>query len=324
MRQPEICPLCLFKDDVKIGFDFDRHLYVCRCPVCGNFSISEFAVDDRILDAQDNKLAVARAVLSHQVRQATDAGRDWPELLEDWLIAFVANNPALPSIAQQASNVIRYVGDRIRLNGEELEDFPISFGSIVGSISRDFALKIARQLQKQGYLEAELAGGFDSPHELIDVDLTLAGWERYEAEQLGKLSSQYGFLALKFGDAVLDPLVDKVMKPAVKSIGYDLLDMRDVSRAGVIDNLLRMQIRDAAFVLVDLTHDNSGAYWEAGYAEGLGKPVLYICEKGKFEAAKTHFDTNHCTTILWHADEPDQFAGELIATLRRSLDLFTT
>ena len=68
-----------------------------------------------------------------------------------------------------------------------------------------------------------------------------------------------------------------------------------VARAGVIDKIMRTQIRDAAFVIVDLTHDNPGAYWEAGYAEGLGKPVIYICEKGKFEATKSHLDMNHCT-----------------------------
>ena len=42
--------------------------------------------------------------------------------------------------------------------------------------------------------------------------------------------------------------------------------MNDVSRAGVIDNIMRIEVRDAKFVLVDLTHDNNGAYWEAGYA----------------------------------------------------------
>ncbi len=85
---------------------------------------------------------------------------------------------------------------------------------------------------------------------------------------------------------------------------------------------MREQIRDAAFVIVDLTHDNSGAYWEAGYAEGLGKPVIYICEMAKFEAAQTHFDTNHCTTVIWSNDDRQKFELELIATLRRSLDLF--
>ena len=91
-------------------------------------------------------------------------------------------------------------------------------------------------------------------------------------------------------------------------------------RAGVIDNIMRIQIRDSAFVIADLTHDNYGAYWEAGYAEGLGKPVIYICEKTKFDEKKTHFDTNHCTTILWSEDDPEGFGKELIATLRRSLN----
>jgi len=128
---------------------------------------------------------------------------------------------------------------------------------------------------------------------------------------------------MKFGDPVLDPFVKDIVKPAVKGgIGYDLVDMRNVARAGIIDNIMRAQIRDAAFVIVDLTHDNSGAYWEAGYAEGLGKPVIYICEKSKFEDAKTHFDTNHCTTVLWSPEDMDSFSQELVATLRRSLNLF--
>ena len=127
---------------------------------------------------------------------------------------------------------------------------------------------------------------------------------------------------MQFGDSDLDPFVDNVVKPAVKKgTGYDLVDMRDVAQAGVIDNILRTQIRDAAFLIVDLTHDNPGAYWEAGYAEGLGKPVVYICEKAKFKAEPTHFDTNHCTTVLWSKADVGGFQQESIATLRRSLDL---
>ena len=98
--------------------------------------------------------------------------------------------------------------------------------------------------------------------------------------------------------------------------------MLDVAQAGIIDNLMRERIRDAKFLLVDLSHDNNGAYWEAGYAEGLGKPVIYICEQDKFKKAKTHFDTNHCTTVTWSLTETDHFEKELLATLRRSLKLF--
>ena len=69
-------------------------------------------------------------------------------------------------------------------------------------------------------------------------------------------------------------------------------------------------------------HDNSGAYFEAGFAEGAKIPVIYICEETKFNRDKTHFDTNHNTTVIWKTgDEPD-FCKNLIATIRRSLNLF--
>ena len=155
-----------------------------------------------------------------------------------------------------------------------------------------------------------------------DITLALDGWERYEAGKRGDFKGKYGFIAMQFGDSGLDDFVRDVVKPAVKNgTGYDLVDMRDVPRAGIIDDIMRVQIRDSAFVIADLTHDNRGAYWEAGYAEGLGKPVIYICEKTKFEDASTHFDTNHCTTVPWSRSDPDGFRRELIATLRRSLDL---
>ena len=161
------------------------------------------------------------------------------------------------------------------------------------------------------------------PPSMLHVNLTLDGWEKFEALKRGEISGNFGFIALQFDDPVLDPFVEDVVKPAVKKgINYDLVDMRDIARAGVIDNIMRTQIRDSAFAIVDLTHDNAGAYWEAGYAEGLGKPVVYICESTKFDAVKTHFDTNHCTTVIWSEDNPDQFKNDLIATLRRSLNLF--
>lgn len=80
---------------------------------------------------------------------------------------------------------------------------------------------------------------------------------------------------MQFNDPTLDAFVQDVVKPIVKQeIGYDLIDMRDIAQAGIIDNIMRIQIRNSAFVIADLTHDNLGAYWEAGYAEGLGKPVV--------------------------------------------------
>ena len=260
-----------------------------------------------------------RAVLSHHIRLLADAGREKEMWTTARLDSFFERDPRLPSPAQQATNIIRFLGDAVTSSGMPVETVPPSLSAKVGSPSNVFAINLLVELRDRGLVSAMVIPlGQEAPH-VQEVGLTLSGWELYESEKQGQIAGSYGFVALKFGDDVLDPLLWDHMKPAVRELGYELVDLRDVARAGVIDNLLRMQIRDAAFVLVDLTHENAGAYWEAGYAEGLGKPVLYLCERAKFEEKKTHFDTNHCTTVLWDVSDTDNFKAELVATIRRSL-----
>ena len=227
------------------------------------------------------------------------------------------------SPARQVMNLIRYIGDEVSKSGEPIREFSgASITSTIGAPSEKFATSLIEELCQLGTIKiAHTRATRGNPKSFLDVNLTFDGWERYETEKRGGFDGNYGFLAMQFGDAPLDAFVESVLKPAVKEgTGFDLFDMRDVPRAGIIDNIMRVQIRDAKFVVADLTHDNHGAYWEAGYAEGLGKPVIYICEKKKFEREGSHFDTNHCTTVLWSRDDEEAFRRELIATLRRSLD----
>lgn len=88
--------------------------------------------------------------------------------------------------------------------------------------------------------------------------------------------------------------------------------------AGLIDDHLRVEIKRARFLIADLTHANNGAYWEAGYAEGLGKTVIYTCEQQVFDdrAQGTHFDTNHHLTVKWNPENPDMAVESLKATIR--------
>lgn len=235
----------------------------------------------------------------------------------------------LPSPTVQVANLLRVIGNHQSETGEGYLVDGVTDAPLVGTFNVAlFDMLLAELLNRQ--LIRCLQAGVRRPNPRGDgvltgslFGLTLDGWERYEAELVGKVAGRYGFVAMKFGDERLEDLISKIVKPEVQAaIGFEVVDLRNVARAGVIDNIMREQIRDAAFVLVDLTHDNSGAYWEAGYAEGLGKPVIYLCERAKFDEAKTHFDTNHCTTVMWSEGEESHFAQELVATLRRSLNLF--
>jgi nucleoside 2-deoxyribosyltransferase len=104
----------------------------------------------------------------------------------------------------------------------------------------------------------------------------------------------------------------------VESVGYKLEVLRDRPAAGLIDNYLRSRLRLCKFVIADLTHANNGAYWEAGFAEGLGKPVIYTCERGVFDVNKTHFDTNHSQTVVWHSDDAQEAHKQLVACIQNT------
>ena len=72
-------------------------------------------------------------------------------------------------------------------------------------------------------------------------------------------------------------------------------------------------IRDSKFVVVDLTHQNNGAYFEEGYAMGLGKTVIQLCKK----STKLHFDIAQKNTIIWEREEdiPLRLKNRIDATI---------
>jgi hypothetical protein len=126
-------------------------------------------------------------------------------------------------------------------------------------------------------------------------------------------------MALKFGQATVDRMVEECARPAVSRTGFDLRILTDQQGAGLIDNQIRAALLSARFVISDLTHGSYGAYWEAGFGEGRGIPVIYTCEKSAWEENKSHFDTNHMATIIWDVADLKKAENALVAMIRATL-----
>lgn len=320
MSEKIICPIC--QNQHGLWGKFPR---LFRCETCGTFSIEEnLGIRlERPGYSDWNLTAVQRAVLAHEKHlwdlspsSKSDSGIQHLFRIDEGKLTRIKNNGRLPSRAQQAVNLIRFVGDEVTKTAQDVQELPKNIHVIIGDASLESTYRLATELVNENLLTSNV-GTIGFP--VSSVNLTLKGWEQYEAERRGRLRGDYGFLAMK-SDNTLDRFMKEVVKPTVEEeTGYELRDLRDASRAGLIDNIMVTAIRDARFVIVDLTHDNHGAYWEAGYAEGLGKPVIYICEREKFDNEGTHFDTNHYTTVLWSTADVLSFRQELTATLRRSL-----
>ncbi len=122
-------------------------------------------------------------------------------------------------------------------------------------------------------------------------------------------------MAMGYGNADVERAFAEFVK-AIKQTGFQLLRLDQKPKAGLIDLRMRVEIRSAKFLVADLTDENRGAYWESGFAEGLGKKVYYTCEASKFEKVKTHFDTEHLLTIKWSLDSMTRALDELKSAIR--------
>ena len=71
--------------------------------------------------------------------------------------------------------------------------------------------------------------------------------------------------------------------------------------------------------MADFTQDGDlargGVYYEAGFAQGLGLPVIFTCQKDCVE--KLHFDTNHYNHLVW--TEPEELRKMLSNRIVRVL-----
>jgi nucleoside 2-deoxyribosyltransferase len=147
----------------------------------------------------------------------------------------------------------------------------------------------------------------------------MEGWLRYELLKKGHVLSRKALMAMKFGDSELDQVVESCFRPAVSRAGFTLYTIIEDQPAGLIDDQLRVALRTSRFILADLTHGNNGAYWEAGFAEGLGRPVIYTCRETDWGLRSSHFDTNHLVTIIWETANLHRAGARLTTTIRATL-----
>lgn len=81
---------------------------------------------------------------------------------------------------------------------------------------------------------------------------------------------------------------------------------KDVYNENMIVHLFN-QIEACRFFVADFTTQNTGVYYEAGYARALGKTTIFTCRADDF--ANVHFDIQQIHFIIWK--DPDDLAQRL-------------
>jgi hypothetical protein len=256
-----------------------------------------------------------RPITSHIIRKLQRGG-ETPRI-DDKLLQTIWAEGKLPSPAQQADTLIQLIAERQAIPGQ-LEDFTSAeLAGLIGTGDKPNAVEgvdfVLRYLADNG-LVSFMPGSHG-----VSLRLNFAGWRRLEDIQRSTVDSITAFMAMKFGRELTDTLYLSYLKPAAKQAGFDLRRLDERPKPGLIDQRMEVELRTAKFVVAELTHGNRGAYWEAGFAHALGKPVFYLCDGTRFRRVGTHFDTNHHFTILWDKDDMAKAGDELKTAIRFAL-----
>lgn len=301
-----ICNICKLPDSIITTEDHD-YIKIVDCKRCGKYSISR--LDITLSDFSDvNKTSL----LSYWIRK--NQSKTLIRLDKD-IIKNILKNNSLPEPREQADNLLNWIANANKKPGSTIKMELNYLVAVVGACDLDNIKMITRHLIDLGMFDSFDTTAFENDSKLCAV-LSMKGWEKFHELQNPRLNGNVAFMAMEYRNDKLDELFNNVLRPAVKETGYTLKRLDDEPRAGIIDNQMRDEIRKAKFLIADLSTHNRGAYWEAGFAEGLGKKVIYICEITAF--GNIHFDTNHCMTVLFTWDDTTEFANKLKKAIRHT------
>lgn len=307
------CPLCRMALMREPRPDGDVVGYMCHN--CGVFRLSGSA---RAILEKGGFAPVELARISYGLRRL--GGNT---MLTSHLLESLPTDVQLPAAGTLRDNLLLHMGSELTGPGENMELWAPALRAWIGALSSTSVRWVIDQALSAQLVEGTpvrpLAG--DNEFRLLGATLTISGWARVDELRRSASGSRKGFIAMKFGDPQLDAVFREHFKPAVQQAGFDLTRLDDEPRAGLIDDRLRLEIRTSRFLIADLTHANSGAYWEAGFAEGLGRPVIYTCRKDVFDDPKTkpHFDANHYLTVVWDPADPAKATEQLKTVIRVTL-----
>lgn len=151
----------------------------------------------------------------------------------------------------------------------------------------------------------------ESPQEWCKIRLLPNGYKRVDELQKYSTHGRNALVAMQFGADTI-PLREAI-RSGISNAGYNAIFIDEVPYNDFITPELLKYIRDSKFVVVDLSHQNNGAYFEEGYAMGLGKPVIQLCKEG----VKLHFDIAQKNTIIWSTEDeiPERLSNRIKATI---------
>lgn len=332
------CPICGTKADIQHDYELSLNFY--GCPICGRYEFNRFHQKSQINvnhlasylcyhkfeynDIEYRYHTVLNKESCDKYKEEFDNGnivRGRPvhmdaDIIENWYPKTFSER--VDCILLFLNSCIKHIGQQITLNYQELLSALFvdrkeldNTGSWLNRNSDDCEHEIKYMLDyltRCSYIEYT-----DGPNEedCIDISLTPEGYARVDVLQKNTSYGRQVLVAMEFSDRTKQ--LREAIRKGIYDADYMAVFIDEVQHNELITPELLKHIRDSKFVVVDLTHQNNGAYFEEGYAMGLGKPVIQLCKKD----TKLHFDIAQKNTIIWETEDevPEKLTNRIKATI---------
>lgn len=284
----EICPIC--SGHAKSTVE-DRKEYI-DCPKCGKFGY------DRDYLFLNQCSEVPRHLLSGYVREYSERNNNYIFVTsdQDEIEIIKRQLPRDNDVLEKARKLLLAIERRTKYPGEMIEllwekDYPLAYSQNAKEF--DYYLKY---LKNKGFINDPMAR-HNSWYGLITVD----GWQAIESYKTPNAESEKVFVAMWF-DKETDSAYSNGIQPAIEAdCGYKPIRLDKKEYLGKVDDEIIAEIRESRFIVADFTGQRNGVYFEAGFAQGMGLPVIWTCHEGHVK--DLHFDTRQENHITWKTPE---------------------
>ncbi|WHT92348.1 hypothetical protein [Bacillus cereus] len=313
----EKCPVCS-NDVAAPQFVGGARAELYKCKDCGDFAISDLVRISLSGENRENTRKLSAVLRKRKVRGMGKilillqrpgqelSGFPYPiYLLDDLLGEYPENiSDRLNESLINLGKLTEFPGDQVTILNTDMSLF------FVQSDNLKEMQYIIKQLKEDGLIELKTAT--DSP---AYITVTVKGWNRIaELEKGREVDTKQVFVAMSFSPEMDSPYQNAIAK-AIKEAGYQPIRIDEVEHNNSITDEIIVKIRQSKFVISDFTGHRGGVYFEAGYAVGLGKTVIWTCKDEDFD--KIHFDTRQISHIKWSTE--DELYNKLLNRIKATI-----
>jgi hypothetical protein len=313
MNEVKNCFFCGIECEIR-NAPSKHNAKVYECKYCGQYLIIDILITlIPEINQKENKFKIACILNERRLKgQSGVALSDGTEKV-DKLCGYplVSVDDILDEFPKKASDFL----NRTLLNLSRLTERPFDVikldmsnnkeGLHLFTPSTEESKAFLHELAEQKYIRFNEARGGYQWHVFVR---TTKFWEVVDNLQKAEIGNKRAFVAMWF-DKSMDAYYKNGIKKAIEEAGYVpvRIDLKDFNEK-ICDEIIA-EIKRDKFMIADCSKYRTAVFFEAGFAKGLGREVIFTVRKEDVEELKEHFDTRQYNHIVY--DSPKDLHKKL-------------